>query len=302
MTATNFKKYKKINKNIIINAIVFAIIISIITYFLKKNLASSIIAFFVVILFISAYFFIRKNLKKSADLKKMEEVFPDFIELMSSNLRAGMTIDQALLLSSRKEFSPLDSEITRVGKDITTGKDIKIALQEMGKRINSEKIKKTINLIISGIKSGGNLSVLLEQTAVSMRERNFVEKRAASNVLMYVIFIFFATAIGSPVLFALSSVLVEVLTSIVSTIPNTETTIALPLTLRNISISITFIKYFSLAFLIVTNILASMIIGLVNKGEEKAGLSYILPLIIISTTIFFVIRSVFSTYFSGLFG
>ena len=263
---------------------------------------SSIISFFIIILFISAYFFIKARLKQAADLKKIEDVFPDFIELMSSNLRAGMTIDQALLLSSRKEFSPLDKEITRVGKDITTGKDIKVALQEMGKRINSEKINKTINLIISGIKSGGNLSILLEQTAVSMRERNFVEKRAASNVLMYVIFIFFAVAIGSPVLFGLSSVLVEVLNNIVSTIPEAETTIALPLTFRNISVSITFIKYFSLAFLIVTNILASMVIGLVNKGEEKAGLSYILPLIIISTTIFFVIRSIFSTYFSGLFG
>jgi pilus assembly protein TadC len=70
----------------------------------------------------------------------MEEVFPDFIELVSSNLRAGMTVDKALLLSSRKEFSPLDIEILRLGKDILTGTYINIALTNMAKRIKSEKI------------------------------------------------------------------------------------------------------------------------------------------------------------------
>src|SRR3989344_4458029 len=112
-------KYKKQivqKRKIVLNIVALALVISLITFSIKKTFLSSIIAFFVVIFFISAY------------LKKMEDVFPDFIELMASNLRAGMTIDQALLLSSRKEFSPLDSEIIRVGKDITTGKDIKSAL------------------------------------------------------------------------------------------------------------------------------------------------------------------------------
>ena len=31
-------------------------------------------------------------------------------------------------------------------------------MKEMGQRINSEKITKTINLIITGMKSGGNLA------------------------------------------------------------------------------------------------------------------------------------------------
>ena len=65
----------------------------------------SIIAFFLLVEF---YFIIRAKLKRTADVRKMEDSFPDFIELMASNLRAGMTIDKALILSSRKEFAPLD--------------------------------------------------------------------------------------------------------------------------------------------------------------------------------------------------
>src|SRR4030042_1953205 len=115
-----------------------------------------------------------------------------------------MTIDKALLLSSRKEFAPLDEEILLLGKEIITGKEIMQALHDMSLRIKSDKIRKTLELVISGIRSGGNISILLEETAVNMRERNFIEKKSASNVLMYVIFIFFAVAIGAPLLFGLS--------------------------------------------------------------------------------------------------
>ena len=62
----------------------------------------------------------------------------------------------------------------------------------MSKRIDSEKISRVITLIISGIKAGGNISDLLEQTSKNMKEKEIIEKKAASTILMYVIFIFFA--------------------------------------------------------------------------------------------------------------
>ena len=111
----------------------------------------------------------------------MEEVFPEVISLMASNLRSGMTIDKAMLLSSRPEFAPLDDEILKTGKDIATSKNIERALIDLSKRIGSEKIHKTILLVISGIKAGGDLAILLEETSVSMREREFIQKKAYSG-------------------------------------------------------------------------------------------------------------------------
>ena len=248
------------------------------------------------------YFYVRRRLKISEGIKKMEEVFPDFISLMSSNLRAGMTIDQALLMSARSEFAPLDKQINQVGKDIITGKEIHIALNDMGKRILSDKISKTIALITSGIEAGGNLSVLLEETALNMRERNYVEKRAASNVLMYVIFIFFAVAIGAPLLFGLSSVLVEILTNIMMNLPEQQTNVNLPFTLTQINVSVNFVIYYAVIFIIVTDILAAMVLGLVSKGAEREGFKYVLPLVVIGVTIFFTARFVMLRYFSGVFG
>ena len=295
------KKKEKLNIKYISMFILSVLIWGSIFYFTRNPINIG-IAFVLIVSIFEFYRFIKKKLKISEDIKKMEEVFPDFISLMASNLRAGMTIDQAMLLSSREEFAPLDKEILMVGKDIVTGKKVNVALNEMGKRINSDKIKKTIMLINSGMSAGGNLSVLLEETATNMRERDFVEKRAASNVLMYVIFIFFAVSIGAPLLFGLSSVLVEILTNILSSLPSQEVDVNLPFTLTNINISVNFVVYFSVMFMIITDVLASFVLGLVSKGKEKDGIKFILPLIGIGLVIYFTARIVLLRYFSGVFG
>ena len=103
-----------------------------------------------------------------------------------------------------------------------------------------------------------------EETAVNMREKSFIEKKASSSVLMYVIFIFLAVAIFAPALFSLSNILVEVLTSILSDLPEVDMGAAnMPFSFSSVSISLDFAKYFSLGFIIVIDVLASLILALV---------------------------------------
>jgi len=272
-------------------AIIIAVISLILFYFLKIELLYSILVFFI----INIFFYFRISLIASTRIKKMEKIFPDVISLMASNLRSGITVDRAFLLAAREEFAPLDKEILKTGKEIATGKDTLYAFAKMSERIGSEKISKVIMLITSGLKAGGNISDLLEQTAANMKEKEVVEKKASSSILMYVIFIFFAVGIGAPVLFGLSSVLVEVVIDITSAIPSADSIqMDLPFTFSNVAISVNFVVYFSVIFIIVTNLISSLVIGLVNKGEEKAGLRLFIPLVIISMTIFFLIRIVLS--------
>lgn len=286
----------------IISLGLIALLISIGFYIYSRSLVTALVALIISVILLITYALARTKLKETGRVRKMEESFPDFLQLMSSNLRAGMTIDRALLLSSRKEFDPLDKEILALGKKIVTGERVEDALDSMSKMINSKKISKTIELITSGIKSGGNLAVLLEETSSNMREKNFIEKKASSNVLMYVIFIFFAATIGAPMLFSLSVVLVEILTNILSTIPSTEVGLNLPFTLSKINISTTFITYFTLIFLIVTDVLSSLVIGLVSRGEEKEGFKFMIPIITLSLIVFFGIKIILTKYFFSSFG
>ncbi|MBI2045121.1 type II secretion system F family protein [Candidatus Pacearchaeota archaeon] len=256
----------------------------------------SFLLFLLVFAILYTFFYFKISLKANERIKKMESLFPDVISLMASNLRSGITIDRAFLLSARPEFDPLDKEILKTGKEITTGQDIIFAFKKMAERIDSEKISKVIMLIISGLKAGGNISDLLEQTSSNMKEKEIIEKKSRSTILMYVIFIFFAVGVGAPVLFALSSVLVEIVLGLSANLPETTTaaTSSLPLAFSRVSISLNFVIYFSLIFIAVTDFISCFVIGLVNKGEAKEGIKFFIPLLAISYTLFFIIKGVIS--------
>jgi len=298
------KEEKRKGLLIKIFGLLFALVVGAIILLVKKNVVISLIGSFIFLGLFFLFIHFKNSLQASAKIKRMEECFPDFLQLVSSNLRAGITVDKSILLSARKEFKPLDKEIMSVGKDITTGKSMEYALLSMGKRIKSEKISKTIILINSGLRSGGNIAVLLEQTASNLREREFVSKRAASNVLMYVIFIFIAVAVGAPALFSLSTILVQAMIGMMSSTPDLSGTVSnlnVPFSFSNVSISLNFLIYFSLTFIIVINILASLILGLVSKGEEKAGLKYLPAMLAIALSTFLIIRYLLSGFISKLF-
>lgn len=279
-----------------------AVLIGLVVYIVYGNfilMVAGFIAGFLVV-FSTSRFMV--SLKESARIKDAESVFPDFLQLVASNLRAGMTVDRAMLLSARPEFAPLDREILQAGRDISTGKPIESSLKAMSKRIGSEKIDKTLLIILSGIRAGGDLAILLEETSRSMRKRGFVEKKAASQVLMYVIFIFMAVSIFAPGLFSLSGVLVETMTDLMGGVNPDSLPQNIPVSFSSVNISVSFIYYFSILFIIVMDIMASLVLGLVSNGEEKEGLRYLPIMLTLSLGIFFALGKILEGTVGGLMG
>ncbi|MBS3087694.1 type II secretion system F family protein [Candidatus Pacearchaeota archaeon] len=299
MRGKDREKVLEDRKRILISGIL-ALIVGLITYIIYGEFIQTGIGFGIggAVTFFGLRFM--NGLKETARIKRIEDVFPDFLSLVSSNLRAGMTVDRAMLLSARPEFDPLDKEIMQAGKDISTGKPVDIALRVMSKRINSEKIDKTLSIILSGIRAGGDLAILLEETSRNMRQREFVEKKAASQVLMYVIFIFLAVSVFAPGLFSLSGVLVETMTELMADVNTDSMPQNIPISFSAISISTTFIFYFSLFFIIVMDVMAALVLGLVSKGDEKEGLRYLPAMLILSLGIFFALGKILGVLMGGL--
>jgi pilus assembly protein TadC len=241
-------------------------------------------------------------LSVDAKARVIERALPDALQLMSSNLRAGLTPEKALLLSARPEFGPLTEEITRVGKDVMIGKDVAVALMDMTWRVKSDKLRKTMELIVSGLRAGGELAALIEQTARNLRDQDFVDQKVRSNIRMYVIFIFAAVSFGAPVLYGLSSFLVDVMQNVISKvdIPKDVGAMNMPLTITKVSISSDFVMTYVITSLVMTSVMGSLILGLISKGEEKQGFKLIPILIAVSILIFFSVRFLVSQLLGGL--
>ncbi|MFC1732996.1 type II secretion system F family protein [candidate division KSB1 bacterium] len=251
--------------------------------------------------FIQAFVYTWLILSADNKGKFTESVLPDVMQLMSSNLRAGATIDKALLMTARPEFGQFKKELDRVGKEVTVGKGFQKALLDLSSRIKSERLEKTVSLILNGMKSGGELAPLLERTAEDLRDQQIMDKKIRASIGMYKIFIFVAIGLASPFLFGLSTVIVEVLTRTFSSISMPDTS-AVPLAIAQVSITPEFIFMFAMVFIATSCTLGSLVLGLVSKGKAKEGTRYIIPLIIIAILIFIGTRKFLMYALGGVFG
>jgi len=85
-------------------ALLLAFYLNIIT---KVNLFLLVISLFLSFEFL-IYLYLNYKVDKKA--KEVEEVLPDALQLMASNLRAGLTTEKALFSSARKEFGILQQD------------------------------------------------------------------------------------------------------------------------------------------------------------------------------------------------
>ncbi|VVB52123.1 Type II secretion system (T2SS), protein F [uncultured archaeon] len=261
-----------------------------------------------IVLFAVIEFLLYLWLQLSADnkAKMVDEALPDALQLMSSNIRAGLTTDKALLMAARPEFGPLADEIKRIGKETMAGRPLAEALLRTSQHVRSVNLERSIDLIVRSMQSGGELADLLDQTANDIRDQQLIQKEITASVLMYVMFIAIAIGLGAPVLFALSGFLVKLLTTnmtrISAQLPKNigGKGYAAPIAASNIQITPDFINLYSVVAIISGSILGSMAMGLILKGEEKEGLKYIPVLLILSLSIYYMVGWLISTVLGGI--
>jgi Flp pilus assembly protein TadB len=230
----------------------------------------------------------------------VDEILPDALQLMAANIRAGITPDRALLLAARPEFGPLEIEIKRAAKEALTGRSIEDALLEVPKRIESKMLNRAIRLIVEGLRSGGELATLLDETANDARQTQSLRKEVRANVAMYGMFILFAVAIGAPLLYAISTHLVEMIIKVSSGIQMPEVTGMAGLSLIKFAaptIDPQFIFNFSIAAIIITTTFGGITIGLIEAGKEKAGIKFVFALIALGLLVFIGMRYLLASMF-----
>jgi len=241
---------------------------------------------------------------------EIEKILPDALQLMSANVRAGMTVDKAIWLSARPEFGILEEEIKRVGAKTVGGKSVKVALTEMAERIKSDILEKTVKLIIEGMESGGELAHLLEEIANNVRVTQSLRKEIKASVMTYSIFILFAAVLGAPMLFAISVFFVDVMTklwspSLLGGIESTSGGVSGPggflAKATGPQVTVDQLFWFAIASLTLTTFFGSLIIGLIQTGREKNGLKFIPLLVTGAIGIFLLARFIIEMLFGGLF-
>ena len=258
-----------------------------------------IVLFVVLLLMLWLLFYLITDIRIFKRRIGIEDVLADFLQLTSANIRAGMPIDRALWYAVRPQFGVLASEIEMVAKETMSGEDLEEALKRFSEKYDSLMLRRSINLLIEGIAAGGEIGDLLTKISIDIQESRTMKKELSANVTTYVIFISFATIVAAPLLFALSSHLLFIVSNLMLKldVPSGITTFSINFS-GGPGISIKDFRIFAITCLVITSYFSSVIIATIKKGEIKAGVKYI-PMFIVSTIVLFLI---FSLVISKLFG
>jgi len=269
-----------------------------IVYYILFALLSLVVGYAVVFLLMNAL--ISMGVEHRA--KKMEAVLPDFLIMTTSNLKAGMPIEQAMIYSAKPEFGVFSKDVKEVMKKTYGRTTSEEALHELSSRYDSRALSRVVDLITQALQSGGELGPVLMATAKDVRESIVLRKDAAASLMQYQIFLLFAAALGTPFLFATAEKLIAVFESQQLSVPSGGTALftTMPLNISKLPVSSVEFGYFSLAMIVVTTFFSSLILGAIKSGNEKDGLKYFIPMLIVAYVVYYALLFVFSVIFSGM--
>lgn len=119
--------------------------------------------------FFATGFWLKRRI--SSRLHKMEAQLVELIQMLSSGLRAGFGLLQAMEAASEQISAPLSVEIRRTLRDTAMGASVDQALTALNERIGSPDFDIVITAVLIQRSVGGNLAEILDNVAHTMRER-----------------------------------------------------------------------------------------------------------------------------------
>ncbi len=235
--------------------------------------------------------------------KFVENILPDFLSLMAVNIRSGMSVESAFMRSDRPEFGIFSESIKRASRKILAGEPIEAALIELKKDYRSPLLDSVVSTIIEGSQLGGELSSLLEMLAMDIRSEQMLKKEIAASILTYAAFIFMAACIAAPVLLAVVTKLAFIMSSVSEQVGAEVTSVPVG-TGRSLQIGFRFnvdiLKYFAVVTISTISGFASLIVGVIRSGSERAGIKYLPIFLFFSLGIYLLTSKILDMILAGI--
>lgn len=166
-----------------------------VTFILKPNIVQG----FLILPFLLGISCVGFSLWLDRRYRKRLEAFNQQLEMvlrmLASALRVGLGLRQALVLVAQQTAKPARKEFERVIGQTNIGIPINDALEDLRLRMRSAELDMMVRAIRIQSRSGGDLSVVLEHLATTIKERRKIfrkvraltsEGRAGAVVLLFI--------------------------------------------------------------------------------------------------------------------
>ncbi|MDW5561696.1 MAG: type II secretion system F family protein [Methanomassiliicoccus sp.] len=145
---------------------------------------------------------------KSAQRKKIRDIearLPEFLRDVAEAGRFGMTLAQAIKVSSRGRYGKLTPEIRRMAAQIDWGVPASEAMRLFSERVDTPLVRRMTSIIIKANDAGGSVSDVLTMVAHDARETMLNQAERKLSMSTYVVVIYVAFAVFIATIFILNS-------------------------------------------------------------------------------------------------
>jgi len=144
-----------------------------------------------VLAFIGPYGFYLSS--KNREVKQIERRLPDFLRDVAEAGRFGMTLAEAIVVSSSGRYGKLTPEIKKMAAQISWGVPATEALRLFATRVKTPKVQRIVAIIVKSSDAGGDVADVLTMVSHDTKEGQLTEdeRRIAMSTYIAVIYISF---------------------------------------------------------------------------------------------------------------
>jgi len=118
--------------------------------------------------------------KKAVFIEKFNKQLLNAIAMISSSLKAGQSMVQAICMSAGRLPNPVGKEFEKIANENRMGVAISESLRSMSSRIQSNDLKLMVNATIVCMETGGNVTEMYDKIAATIRTRNRMNEKLSA--------------------------------------------------------------------------------------------------------------------------
>src|SRR2546425_5908382 len=131
--------------------------------------------------------------KRQREIKQIERRLPDFLRDVAEAGRFGMTLAEAIVVSSGGRYGKLTPEIKKMAAQITWGVPAAEALRLLAERVRTPMVQRVVAIVVKSSDAGGDVADVLTMVSHDTKENQLTEdeRRIAMSTYIAVIYISF---------------------------------------------------------------------------------------------------------------
>jgi Flp pilus assembly protein TadB/Mg-chelatase subunit ChlD len=152
----------------IIARVMVCIIIGILGFLILNSMLGAVVG--IAIAWLASMSWIRS--RRARRQRSFGDTLPDFLMLLASGLRAGLSFNHALESAAGEDKGEVGRQIRRALREVQIGAQLDDALMDCAERMDNEDLRWTVTALSIQREVGGNLSTILETASATIKSRD----------------------------------------------------------------------------------------------------------------------------------